>query len=238
MSIPNDLSEAGLGLTVVIPAFNEADTIEFVVLKIVELGINVVVVDDFSTDKTVEKANSAGAFVLKHPINLGQGAALQTGIEFALRNNAEYICTFDADAQHSSDEILTMYQTLKESKVEVALGSRFLKQNQKIPLSKLWILKAAIIFTKLSSGISVTDTHNGFRIIKSTFFTNVFNSLSLVETFDPPTIAAIGCCGALMMRSKFSISSCISRPAADGNFLAIPTIEACFLCEQENVSFT
>lgn len=82
------------------PAYNEATTIKSLVLKLSELYPNVVVVDDGSSDDTSSEALSSGAILLRHLVNLGQGAALQTGIEYSLLAGAQVIVTFDADGQH------------------------------------------------------------------------------------------------------------------------------------------
>lgn len=154
---------------VVIAAYNEAQTIaETIANVLVQIG-NVVVVDDCSIDDTAQKALDAGAYVLSHPINLGQGAALQTGIEYALKNDAAYVVTFDADGQHNAAEILPMLSALYESKSEVVLGSRFLGHTLNLTWQRRLILKSAIIFTRITSGIKLTDVHNGFRIMTRRF---------------------------------------------------------------------
>ena len=110
---------------VVIAAYNEAPVIAETIAQILLCLGNVVVVDDCSEDATAENAMAAGARVLRHPINLGQGAALQTGIEYALKNNSEFIVTFDADGQHDANEIIPMLRVLQESQSDLVLGSRF-----------------------------------------------------------------------------------------------------------------
>src|SRR5262245_42727883 len=90
---------------VVIAAYNEAGVIARVIAEVRRRGYPVVVVDDGSADATAEVAEQAGAAVISHPVNLGQGAALQTGIEFALARGADFVVTFDADGQHRADDI-------------------------------------------------------------------------------------------------------------------------------------
>lgn len=154
---------------VVIAAYNEEQIIaETVANVLVHIG-NVVVVDDCSIDATAQKAFDAGAYVLSHPINLGQGAALQTGIEYALKNGSEYVVTFDADGQHSAAEIVPMLLALHQSKSDIVLGSRFLGKTLNLPWHRRLILKSAIIFTRMTSGIKLTDVHNGFRIMTRRF---------------------------------------------------------------------
>src|SRR5215213_10029300 len=118
---------------VVIAAFNEAAMIARVVAEVRRAGYRVVVVDDGSKDATAQVARAAGAIVIQHPFNLGQGAALQSGIDLALAKGAEVIVTFDADGQHSAADISRLAEALNEEKVDFVLGSRFLEASSNIP---------------------------------------------------------------------------------------------------------
>ena len=146
---------------IVVPAFNEQSTIEQVVSGLRRFYPNVAVVDDCSTDLTAIRARAAGAHLLRHPINLGQGASLQTGIDFALQNGAIYIVTFDADLQHRAEDIPSLLEALRESGADFALGSRFLRKTTNIDLSRELLLKAAVLFTRLTTELKLTDVHNG-----------------------------------------------------------------------------
>ncbi len=101
-------------LWVVIAAYNEATVIAGVIAGVRAAGYPVVVVDDGSRDGTADAAEAAGAIVVRHPINLGQGAALQTGIEFALSQGAATIVTFDGDGQHRVADIAALAAALKQ----------------------------------------------------------------------------------------------------------------------------
>jgi glycosyltransferase involved in cell wall biosynthesis len=147
----------------IIPAYNEAAVIGRVVVDLARLGHTIVVVDDGSTDETGSKASAAGAIVVTHPINLGQGAALQTGIQYALRNGADYIVTFDADGQHRAADIDGLIAALMMNNADFALGSRFLGGTVAMPLSRRLLLMAATWFTRVATGLNVSDTHNGLR---------------------------------------------------------------------------
>ena len=109
---------------VVVAAYNEGKVIRHVVSEVASAGWNVVVVDDGSKDDTAAAARGPGVTVLRHTVNLGQGAALQTGIEYALRKGAQHIVTFDADGQHNCDDIGALVAALADA--DIALGSRFL----------------------------------------------------------------------------------------------------------------
>ena len=147
----------------VIAAYNEAAVIGVVVADLIGCGHSVVVVDDGSIDATASIAGSAGAIVVPHPINLGQGAALQTGIEFALRRGADTIVTFDADGQHRASDVAALIEALMKNDADFALGSRFLGASVAMPFSRRLLLKAATWFTRVTTGLRVTDTHNGLR---------------------------------------------------------------------------
>lgn len=152
-------------LWVVVPAFNEAQTIGQVVFALRAEGYSAVVVDDGSTDRTAEIAEDGGAIVLRHSLNLGQGGALQTGIQFCLRCDAGFICTFDADGQHRVEDIARLWTRLASEKYDIIMGSRFLGSAEQIPFSRKLLLKLAVLFTRCHSGLKLTDTHNGLRVM-------------------------------------------------------------------------
>ncbi|MBT9160123.1 MAG: Polyprenol monophosphomannose synthase [Dehalococcoidia bacterium] len=152
-------------LLVVIAAFNEERAIKDVVSGLRALGHDVVVVDDGSGDETSASALSAGAIVARHPINLGQGAALQTGLTYALRAGYQHVVTFDADGQHDPADIATMKQLMASTGAEFVLGSRFLGSTIGMTTARRLLLKAAVVFTRLTTGLALTDAHNGLRLL-------------------------------------------------------------------------
>ncbi len=152
-------------LWVVIPAFNEATVIGDVISGLRARYPNVVVVDDRSEDDTSNVAVAAGAVVIRHPINLGQGAALQTGIRYALQRGADCIVTFDADGQHQVEDIGVLLDTHTRTNADVVIGSRFLGSVKNLPTARRAILKAAVLFMRITSGVKLTDAHNGLRLL-------------------------------------------------------------------------
>ena len=148
---------------VVIAAYNEATCIGRVVEDVAKVLPNVIVVDDGSVDGTAAAARASARFVLRHAINRGQGAALQTGIEFALRKGAKYIVTFDADGQHDPADIYAMLEPIVRGECDISLGSRFLGKATNLPTSRKWMLRMGIVFTRLVGGVKLSDSHNGFR---------------------------------------------------------------------------
>ncbi len=153
---------------IVIAAYNEGTCIEPVVREVREQYANVIVVDDGSSDDTFDAAKRCGAFVLRHAINRGQGAAIQTGIEFALKCGAAYIVTFDADGQHRVEDIAALVEPIARGDCEIALGSRFLGTTTKMPATRRLTLRLAVLFTRAVSRVNVTDAHNGFRAFSRT----------------------------------------------------------------------
>ena len=145
----------------VIPAYNEERTIADVVMEVQKYVTEVIVVDDGSADHTIEHAKRAGAIVYSHFLNRGQGAALETGKKIALLRQADIIVTYDADGQFVAEEIVNMIRPVAEGRADVVLGARFLKSE--IPPVKKFFLRGATIFTRMTSGLKLSDTHNGFR---------------------------------------------------------------------------
>jgi glycosyltransferase involved in cell wall biosynthesis len=151
---------------VIIAAYNEAAMIGTVVSRLLAGGWKqVVVVDDGSRDATAANARAAGATVLRHVINLGQGAALQTGIDFALRRKAERLVTFDADGQHRVEDLDALVGALDNA--EVALGSRMLGRSDGASRTHQLFLKTAATVSNVMSGVKLTDAHCGLRAIRA-----------------------------------------------------------------------
>ena len=154
---------------IVIPAFNEENKLNEVVSGLKSKGYaKIVVVDDCSEDNTFAVAGNSGAVVLKHLINRGQGAALKTGIDYALKQGADIIVTFDADGQHQAEDVKKLIQPIVENKVDVVLGSRFLDNNSNTPLVRKLFLKGGALIFNLFYGVKVTDSHNGLRAFSGT----------------------------------------------------------------------
>ena len=152
---------------VVIAAFNEAPVIRGVVSEVVAHGYSVVVVDDGSRDDTASHARIPGAVVLRHAVNLGQGAALQTGIDYAVQRGARHVVTFDADGQHSVEDIPELVAALATH--DVALGSRFLgKAVVGASPGRVALLRTATRLSNRLSGLSLSDAHCGLRAFRAT----------------------------------------------------------------------
>lgn len=151
---------------VVIPLFNEATVIAEVVQGLLPVFANVVCIDDGSTDGSGAVARAAGANIVTHPINLGQGAALQTGFEYALERGARYVVTFDADGQHRVEDAVAMLERARAEDLAIVFGSRFLDDRTNPGILKKIVLKTAVAVTNLTTRTRLTDAHNGLRVIR------------------------------------------------------------------------
>ncbi len=153
---------------IVIAMYNESQSIKEVleVLKEVRPNDSIIVVDDGSKDNCYAVASEVkGIHLLRHYINLGQGAALQTGIEYAKRLGVDYVVTYDADGQHDPHDIQPFQEEMEKGDYDIILGSRFLGQAINMQLSKRIVLKLSIWFGYIFGGLKLTDSHNGFRMI-------------------------------------------------------------------------
>jgi glycosyltransferase involved in cell wall biosynthesis len=151
---------------VIIPMFNEGVVIQDVVAEVRRTFPHVVCVDDGSSDESAASAAAAGAVVVRHPINMGQGAALQTGFDYALSDPAmSEVVTFDADGQHQVSDAAGMVERLHAEQLDVVIGSRFLDERTEVARLRKLILKTAAVYTRWTSGMALTDAHNGLRAI-------------------------------------------------------------------------
>jgi glycosyltransferase involved in cell wall biosynthesis len=163
---PQAPSENDYGdVAVVVRVYNEAPVVGAVIRELLSVGLTVIAVDDASTDASAEVIDETGALRVSHPVNLGAGGALQTGIEAALAfTDARYIGCFDADGQHQLTDLLGMIATIRQGH-DVVIGSRFLDgKTQMSPLRRLILQMATRVFNR-GAGTRLTDAHNGLRLI-------------------------------------------------------------------------
>lgn len=151
---------------IVIPVYNEATVLADVVRGALERFPNVVCVDDGSRDGSVAAVLATGAHLVRHPVNLGQGAALQTGLDYARgRSGARYFVTFDADGQHRVDDVARMVDVARAGEADVVLGTRFADGGENVPRLKRIVLRTAVRLSRSSRRLQLTDAHNGLRVL-------------------------------------------------------------------------
>ena len=148
----------------VIPAYNESKNITKVLAKVMPLVDEVIVVDDSSADNTYELVELTKAIALRHPINRGQGAALQTGDEYALNHGADIIVHFDADDQFKAEEIKDLIAPIVAGQADAVFGSRFLG-SANFPFTKRVIIMPLARLINRLFGIKMSDPQSGFRAL-------------------------------------------------------------------------
>ena len=156
---------------IVVPAYNEAAVIGEVIADLRSVFDHVVCVDDGSQDDTGAVALRAGAHLVRHPVNLGQGAAIQTGIEYARSQpGAEVFVTFDADGQHRVKDVMRMIDKLTAEDVDIVIGTRFADQgvHSEVPVLKRIVLRTAVWLSPRSRRLNLSDAHNGLRVFNRT----------------------------------------------------------------------
>lgn len=152
------------------PVYNEQSVVQEVIKKLEPYFSNIVCVNDGSSDKSAEKVSETRATLLEHSKNLGQGAAIRTGLQYAMLDpKAKYFITFDADGQHDPADALSLLKCLKKQGIDIALGSRFLGSTQNMSFIKKILLKMAVVFTNKTTGVDLTDAHNGLRAFNRNF---------------------------------------------------------------------
>ena len=150
----------------VVPLYDEAAVIADVVREARAVFPNIVCVDDGSHDGSADRAEQAGAAVVRHPVNLGQGAALQTGFDYALGDPAmRYVVTYDADGQHQIHDVEVMVDRIRQGDVRVVFGSSILDERTDASATNRLVLTAAVAYTNFTTGTRLTDAHNGLRVL-------------------------------------------------------------------------
>ena len=154
--------DTSLDTVIVIPYYNEQDRIGEVIAGLKAYPVNIIIVDDGSASPL--KMGIPCVTVIRHKVNLGQGAAIQTGFEYALRKGAKYLVTFDADGQHDPGDLPLLINNIKIEGYDVVLGSRFLSTEQEgIPAGRRRLLKFSRYVNYLFTGLFLSDAHNGLR---------------------------------------------------------------------------
>lgn len=160
---------------IVIPAKDEERFIRPVIETTLALGFqNIILVNDNSSDSTKNIALSYGEHitVLDHVINLGAGAATKTGIDYAVKKGATYVATIDADFQHNPKDLIPLIQCIEEKKMDLVIGSRFLKKNG-VPLTRMFFNFLGNIVNFFVTGLVISDSQSGMKVMSRRFAENL-----------------------------------------------------------------
>lgn len=162
---------------IIIPAYNEEKNIVSVIENIREYSdVDIVVIDDGSKDSTSAMARKAGAFIIRHPFNMGYGVALQTGYKYAVEKNYDILLQIDGDGQHSAKFIPELFSQVESADCDVAIGSRFLSESQyRAGFLKSIGIKLFRKIILLITGEKITDPTSGYKCLNRSvfeFFTN------------------------------------------------------------------
>ena len=161
------MTNAAARIFMVIPAYNEAEVIAQTLQKALSTGHEIVLVDDCSTDDTALIASQFPVHLLQHLVNLGQGAALQTGMDYVRKRGGEVLVHFDADGQHRLEDLDQMLAPVLAGEADVVLGSRFMNAEfaRSVPRARSILLKGAKLIDGLLTGLWLSDVHNGYRVL-------------------------------------------------------------------------
>lgn len=174
---------------VIVPAFNEQESISAVLRTLRDNDYQILVVDDGSVDQTRLIAQGAGVSVLTLPFNLGVGGALRAGFKFAVRNQYRAVVQVDADGQHDASQIVSLIETANESGAHLVLGSRFQRsaESMTVPVVRRQVMRLLSALASRATGTTITDATSGFRLIQDPLlseFAKVFPSYYLGDTYE------------------------------------------------------
>ena len=157
-------AEADKKIIVVLPVYNEGPVIRQVITSLLKIVSTIIVVDDGSAVPVINQLHDLPIAIIRHKVNLGQGAALQTGLTYARKLNPDIVITFDADGQHNEDDIKNLITPIVSNNADVVMGSRFLPDSEStVPFARKITLQVGRIINFLLSGVLLTDAHNGLR---------------------------------------------------------------------------
>ncbi len=150
----------------VVPMYNEGQVVGDVIRHAVATFPNIVCVDDGSRDDSANLARAAGAHLVRHPVNLGQGAAIQTGVEYArAQPGVRFFVTFDSDGQHQVHDVEAMLERLRTEPVDIIVGTRFADgPPEGVPWLKRFVLRTVVLLSRRTRRLGLSDAHNGLRV--------------------------------------------------------------------------
>jgi glycosyltransferase involved in cell wall biosynthesis len=168
-------------ICILIPAYNAQETLGSVLKKVEPLKIDTIVVDDGSSDGTKTVSSEIGVQFLRHPFNLGKGAALRTGFQYILQKDYQVVITLDADGQHNPSEIPFLLRIFQNVKPDILIASRAAEFGKMTFLRRFWNRLGVKAVARLCHS-DITDSQSGFRLIRTKVLQEVNLSTSRFET--------------------------------------------------------
>lgn len=161
-----------LKIAFLVPAYNEEGRISNLIKKLSIEGKDIIVIDDGSRDGTAREIESTGVILLKHPSNLGKGAALKTGFVYAMANNYDYVITLDGDGQHKTEESRDFLKSIRKSKTDILVGTREYSYRN-MPLDRFLTNLTTSLVVSILANKSIRDSQSGYRAISARVMKNV-----------------------------------------------------------------
>lgn len=206
---------------IVVPAFNESESISHVLAPLVEFGYSVLVVNDGSTDDTSRIAMGFGVAVLDLPINLGVGGALRAGFQHAVHNGFEAVIQVDADGQHPAERISELISASNDLGASLVIGSRFLGSTKSMSVSdtRRFAMRVLAWTASRAAGTTITDATSGFRIIRQPLlkkFSKSFSANYLGDTYEAIVVA--GRAGFIIREISAPLSERLNGKSSSSSF--------------------
>lgn len=154
------------------PAYNESRIIGPLLENIKPLGLDIIVIDDGSTDATADIAEKKGAIVIKNETNRGKGASLKRGFEYTLKLDYESVITIDADGQHNPESIKDFIATQEKTSADIVIGNR-MRNTENMPLVRIATNRFMSWLISQASKQNIPDTQCGFRLIQKDILKNI-----------------------------------------------------------------
>ncbi|PIQ91132.1 MAG: glycosyltransferase family 2 protein [Candidatus Pacebacteria bacterium CG_4_10_14_0_8_um_filter_42_14] len=165
---------------VVIPAYNESKAIAGLIAEITKLGLEIIIVDDGSSDNTVQIAQASKAKVIRNDTNMGKGASLIKGYNFAIAQGFDAVISMDGDGQHSCNDIMSFIHKAENSQAALIIGNR-MSSTKKMPLLRVLTNRFMSRLISLITKQFIPDTQCGFRLIKKELLEKIVLSTSKYE---------------------------------------------------------
>ena len=209
---------------VTIPCFNTASSIADVVSRSLQYVDQVIVIDDGSSDDTVEKARQAGALVISHGTNGGYGEAIKSCFEAGRKSDADILVTLDGDGQHNPEEIQRVVAPVLNNEADMVIGSRFLSQQTTMPGYRRFGIKVITLLVNLGAKVKVYDAQSGFRA----YSRQALNAIYIKESGMSVSVEILIRARKAGLRVKEVATSCQYHPSSSTKNPVVHGLEVAF----------